>query len=94
MAAEILTGSVLAWVVVRIEAKANSFQAKMKQKPAVAAMPPFTIGSTSLREGVHARVAVDDRDLLDLPRHAVEEALHDPGREADIGEDRDEDRGR
>ena len=46
-AAEILTGSVLAWVVVRIEAKANSFQAKMKQKPAVAAMPPLTIGSTS-----------------------------------------------
>ena len=50
MAAEILTGRVLACVVDRIEEKANSFQAKMKQKPAVAAMPPFTIGRTSLRK--------------------------------------------
>ncbi len=49
-AAEIFTGRVLACVVVRMEAKANSFQAKMKQKPAVAAMPPFTMGSTRCRK--------------------------------------------
>ena len=49
-AALILTGRVRASVVVRIEAKANSFHEKMKQKPAVAAIPPLTIGSTSRRK--------------------------------------------
>src|SRR5580704_7228858 len=49
------TGTVAAWVAVRVTAKKNSFQAKMQQISAVAARPGATTGritsSTVLRSG-------------------------------------------
>lgn len=46
MNAIILGGRGMASVVAMIEAKVNSFQVKIKQNPAVAAIPPLTIGTS------------------------------------------------
>src|ERR687897_1704352 len=43
------TGTVAAWVAVRVTAKKNSFQANMKQIRAVAARPGAIIGTITLR---------------------------------------------
>src|SRR3990170_8686265 len=50
------TGTVLSDVVVRVSAKRNSVQLKMKQRTAVAAMPPLAIGST-IRRKIMKRLA-------------------------------------
>ena len=45
IAAEIFTGRGLAVVVAKMDAKENSFHAKMKQKPAVAAIPDVPLAA-------------------------------------------------
>ncbi len=77
-----------------MEAKANSFPGEDEAEAGGGRDAALHHGQHEMQEGVHARVAVDDGDLLHLTRHAVEEALHDPGGEADIGEDGDEDEAR
>src|SRR5918994_185366 len=48
------TGTVAAWVAVRLTAKKNSFQAKMKQINAVAASPGAIIGRMMARISVNS----------------------------------------
>jgi hypothetical protein len=67
-----------------ISAKAYSFHAVMKQKTAVAAMPVAASGQHDLEERLHARVAIDQRRLFILLRDLVDEALHEPDREAEV----------
>ena len=57
-------GAVCARRLVMISAKAYSFQATMKQKTAVAAMPVVGLGQHDLAERLHPGVAVDQRGLL------------------------------
>jgi hypothetical protein len=77
-------GEVCAVPLVSSSAKAYSFQAKIRQKIAVVAMPVAACGSTTLMKGLEARVAVDHRGLLVLARDLVHEALEKPHREREI----------
>ena len=68
-------GAVWALPLVSSSANAYSFQAKIRQKIAVAAIPALACGSTTLRNACRRRVAVDHRRLLVLARDLVHEAL-------------------
>ena len=74
-------GAVCASPLVRSSAKAYSFQAKIRQKMEVAAIPARICGSTTFTKGLHPAVAVDHRGFLIFPRNLVDEALQQPDRE-------------
>ena len=78
------TGTVPALAAVRFTAKKNSFQAKMTQISAVAAMPGETIGRiTSTHRAPQAR-AVDLGRLQQFARHLEEERPHHPHRDRQV----------
>ena len=76
-------GAVWAVPEVSSTAKAYSFQAKIRQKIAVEAMPVAACGSTTLHEGLKPSVAVDQRGFLVFARDLVDEALQQPDRQRD-----------
>lgn len=65
-------GVVCASPPVSSTAKAYSFHEKIKQMTAVAALPVTACGDTTMRNGLHARVAVDPGGLLVFPRNYVD----------------------
>jgi len=74
-------GIVCAEPLVSSTANAYSFQAKMRQNTAVAAMPVAACGKYRLDKRLYARIAVDQRGLFVLSRNFVNEPFQEPDRQ-------------
>ena len=77
-------GMVCASREVSSRSNAYSFQEKIRQKIAVAAMPVDRLRQHDLAERLQPRVAVDQRRLFVFARDFVDEALQQPDRERHV----------
>ena len=85
------TGSVcLSSRVITTRASVNSFQAWMKPKTPVATRPGASSGNVIRKNAPNRRAAVDHGRLLQLDRHAGDEAAQRPDREGQHGGDVDQ----
>ena len=78
------TGTVAAWVAVRLTAKKNSFQAKMQQISAVAARPGATTGKITSRTVRRSGAPSISAASSSSPRHLEEERPHHPDRDRQV----------